>query len=202
MTVVSKGADALGKVIDNVAHGRDAGYGLNELIPGMGDSSFDWGEMAQTGVSFGKLILLVSIGLGFASTKFKTSKLTGEFRPNGGPKGLMPKVKGILGLGKGTGLNGYAVEYPLGQNLLKLAPIKDSASVVLNVLEKAKAEKNVVFDVPDRAESGEKFWLLTCDPGKNGKESTYIVHLEEDSERVQAITSLAVLRRIAGPVES
>ncbi|KAF9061863.1 hypothetical protein BDP27DRAFT_1337464 [Rhodocollybia butyracea] len=120
--VVGTGTEALGRVIDNVAHGRDADYGLMGMIPGMGESDpLGWVGYAETAAS---------IGTRFAAGKYKSSKLTGGFRPNGGPKGLMPKVKALVGLGKGTGLNGYKMEYPLGQNLLKLAPIKDSSSVI------------------------------------------------------------------------
>ncbi|KAF9047231.1 hypothetical protein BDP27DRAFT_1346184 [Rhodocollybia butyracea] len=119
--VVSTGTEALGRVIDNVAHGRDADYGLIDMVPLMGDGPTDWVGYIETAASF---------GAGFAAGKYKSSKLTDGFRPNGGPKGLMPKVKSLVGLGKGTGLNGYKMEYPLGRNLLKLAPIKDSSSVI------------------------------------------------------------------------
>ncbi|KAF9064010.1 hypothetical protein BDP27DRAFT_1334218 [Rhodocollybia butyracea] len=121
--VVGKGAEALGKVIDNVAHGRDADYGLKEIIPGMGDGPTDWVGVGEMAASF---------GVSFIAGKYRGSKTSDSFRPNGGPKNLgaaWMKVKKVFGTK--TGLNGYPMEYPLGQNLLKLAPIKDSSSVVL-----------------------------------------------------------------------
>lgn len=54
--VVGTGTEALGRVIDNVAHGRDADYGLVAVIPGMGDlGPLGW---VETAASFGKRFFL------------------------------------------------------------------------------------------------------------------------------------------------
>ena len=55
---IGKAAGVLQRVVDNAVHGRSAGDGLLEMLPGQGKSDFDWIGAVETGAVTGKSALV------------------------------------------------------------------------------------------------------------------------------------------------
>ncbi|KAE9393736.1 hypothetical protein BT96DRAFT_978801 [Gymnopus androsaceus JB14] len=84
--VAGKGVETLGQLVNNAAHGRPAQEGLLDIIPGAGSGGTDWvglGEQGALGV------------LGFASGKYKASKISGKYTVSGQSSRFSAKSTGI-----------------------------------------------------------------------------------------------------------
>ncbi|KAF9027293.1 hypothetical protein BDZ89DRAFT_1258726 [Hymenopellis radicata] len=113
---INKGLGVVQQVVDNAVHGRAAGEGLLEMIPGMGSegAGFDWQGLLETGA-------LVGLGLVASSYKGSHPKIAGKYYPNlpGGQKpGKLASLGRKLGLVKESGLKATKYDYPLGQTVL------------------------------------------------------------------------------------
>ncbi|KAF9019803.1 hypothetical protein BDZ89DRAFT_1116604 [Hymenopellis radicata] len=116
---INKGLGVIAQVVDNAAHGRSAGEGLENNIPGMGSGDTDWKKYIELGATTG-----LSLVAGQAKSSMIKSRLEGKYSLGGPKPGKLAQFKDKI-----TGTKRYEPEYPLRQTGLEVGKYRQTGSM-------------------------------------------------------------------------